>query len=137
MREAVRSTLAHKRPDLGERLHALLQKKRVTARPLLEQRLQRLDRTVGAEEGPQETLGALRRQRIEPEPRVVRLAPPGVMVLGPVGHQEQKPRGGKAIDETVEDGLRLGVDPVEILEHQEKRLDLALAEEEALDGVER
>ena len=33
--------------------------------------------------------------------------------------------------------LRLGVDPVQVLEDQQQRLHLALAQQQALDGVER
>ena len=41
------------------------------------------------------------------------------------------------LDETVKQGLRLGVDPVEILEDEEDGLVVTLPQEQALDGVER
>jgi hypothetical protein len=44
--------------------------------------------------------------------------------------------GGQALHQAVQEGLRLRVDPVEILEHEQQRLHLALAQEEALEGIE-
>ena len=69
--------------------------------------------------------------------RVVGLAAPGVLVLGAVVDEEQQPRRRQAVDQAVEQRLGLGVDPVEVLEDHEQRLDLALAQQQALDGVER
>ena len=43
----------------------------------------------------------------------------------------------EALHQTVEEGLGLGVDPVQVLEDQEQGLDLALAQEQSLDGRER
>ena len=45
--------------------------------------------------------------------------------------------GGQALDEAVEQGLGLAVDPVQILEDDDQRLDLALAQQQALGRVER
>jgi hypothetical protein len=59
-----------------------------------------------------------------------------VRVLGPVVDHEEHARGGQALHEAVEEGLRLAVHPVEILEDDEERLHLALAQEQALEGVE-
>src|SRR5215813_2432639 len=58
-------------------------------------------------------------------------------VLGSVVDQEEQTGRGQAVDEAVEQGLGLGVDPVQVLEHHDERLDLALAQEQALDGIER
>ena len=49
-------------------------------------------------------------------------------VLGPVIHGEQDRDPGKTVDQRVEKRLGLGVDPVEVLEHDQERLHLALAE---------
>ena len=46
------------------------------------------------------------------------------------------PGGRQALDQGVQQRLGLGVDPVEILEHQQQRLPLALAEQQLLDRVE-
>ena len=60
-----------------------------------------------------------------------------MLVLRPVVHQEQQPGGGQALHQAVQERLGLGVDPVQVLEHQQERLDLALAQEQPLDPVER
>jgi hypothetical protein len=66
---------------------------------------------------------------------VVGLAAPAVLVLRPVVDQQQEPGGGEALDQALQEGLGLGVDPVEVLEHNQERLHLALAEQEALESV--
>ncbi len=58
-------------------------------------------------------------------------------VLRPVVHHQQHARGRKALDQAVEEGLRLAVQPVEVFEDYEERLHLALAQEQALERVER
>ena len=58
-------------------------------------------------------------------------------VLGAIVDEEQHWCCGQALHQAVEQGLRLRVDPVEILQHQDERLDLALAKEQALHGIER
>src|SRR5215510_16397945 len=65
------------------------------------------------------------------------LAAPGVPVLGAVIHQEQEPSGRKTLDETIEERLRLRVDPVEVLEHEREGLHATLPEHEALARLER
>ena len=60
-----------------------------------------------------------------------------MLVLGPVVDEQEGPGRGKALDEAVEQGLRLGIDPVQVLEDHEHRLPLALPEQEVLDRVER
>jgi hypothetical protein len=59
-----------------------------------------------------------------------------VLVLGAVVDEQEHAGGGQAVDQAVEDRLRLGVDPVQVLEDQEQRLHLALAQQLALDGLE-
>jgi hypothetical protein len=46
-------------------------------------------------------------------------------------------QGGQALDEAVQDRLALRVDPVQVLEHDQDGLELALSQEEAPDGLER
>ena len=57
-------------------------------------------------------------------------------VLRPVVDEEKKSCGRQALDQAVQECLRFGIDPVEVLEDHEQGLQLALAEREALDGVE-
>ena len=85
----------------------------------------------------EELVGAGGRQRVEPQLRVVGLAAPAVLVLRPIVDQQQQAGRGQALDQAVEQGLRLGIDPVQILEHQEQRLHLAFAQQHALEPVER
>src|SRR5262249_3436701 len=91
---------------------------------------------VVSDEGAQEVLGPLERQGIQPKPSVVALADPPVLVLGTVVDQEKYPRRREALHEAVENRLRLRVDPVKILEHEEQRLSLALTNQEPLDGID-
>jgi hypothetical protein len=51
--------------------------------------------------------------------------------------EEQEPGRRQALDQTVERGLRLGVDPVEVLEYDQEGLDLTLPQEKPAHGVER
>ena len=75
-------------------------------------------------------------ERVEPELAVVGLAAPAVPVLGAVVDEEQEAGRRQALDQAVESGLGLGVDPVEVLEDDEERLDLALPQEQPLERVE-
>jgi hypothetical protein len=60
-----------------------------------------------------------------------------VLVFGPVVDQQQEAGRGQAIDETVEQSLRLGIDPVQILKDQQQWLRLALAQEYPSEGIEQ
>ena len=60
-----------------------------------------------------------------------------MLVLRPVVDQQQEPGGGQALDQAVEQGLGLGIDPVQILEHQQQRLYLAFAQQHALERLKR
>ena len=135
-RQPVGAALAGERPGLDERPHALLQEERVALRPRDQHALERLEAGVGPEQRAEELLGALRRQGVQPELRVVGPAAPGVLVLRPVVHEQQQPGGRQALDEPIEQRLGLGVDPVEVLEDDQQRLHLALPQQEPLHGVQ-
>ena len=60
-----------------------------------------------------------------------------MLVLGAVGDEKQEASGGKRVHEAVEPRLGLRVDPVQVLENEQQRLDLTLAEDQAPGGVER
>ena len=49
-----------------------------------------------------------------------------MLILRTVIHEQHHPGGRQAVNETIEERLGLGVDPVEVFEHQQQRLDLAL-----------
>ena len=87
---------------------------------LAEQRVQQLVGTLGAASA------------IEPQLAVVRLAAPGVLVLGPVvDHEQEQARRRQALDQAVEQRLRLAVDPVQVLEDHQERLLPALPQQQA------
>jgi hypothetical protein len=58
--------------------------------------------------------------------RVIGLAAPAVLILGAIIDQEEEPGGRQALNQAVQEGLRLGIDPVQVLEDDEQRLHLAL-----------
>ena len=87
---------------------------------------------VAPEQGVEQLVGVLGGKRVQPELAVVGLAAPAVLVLGPVVDEEQEAGGRQALDQAVEQRLGLGVDPVEVLEDDQERLDLALPQEEPL-----
>ena len=60
-----------------------------------------------------------------------------MLILGPVVDEQEDTGRGEALDQAVEHGLRLGIDPVQIFKDHEDRLPLTLPEQEVLDRVER
>jgi hypothetical protein len=132
--QPIRAPRAGQRSRLHQRPDALLDEEGVP--PLHEQAPQGLHPRVIAQQGAQELPRALRRQRVEPQLAVVGLAPPAVLVLRPVVHQQEQPSRGETLDQAVEQGLRFPVYPVQVLEDEEEGLALALPEQEMLDGIE-
>jgi hypothetical protein len=115
---------------------ALLQEERVPLRPLDQLRLERVECGVTAEQGVQQRLGEARGQRLQRHLRVVAPAGPVVLGLGPRADQAQDPRGGQALDQPVQQGLRLRIDPVQVLQHEAERLGVTLPQEEAPQELE-
>ena len=134
--QPVRSRVAGQDLGFHQAPHALLQEQGIPLGALDQETPERLELRLGPEEGPEQLLGALGGKRIEPELGVVAPAPPAVAVLRPVIDQEQEPGRRQALDQAVQDGLGLGVYPVQVLEDHQERLHLALAEQEALDAVQ-
>jgi hypothetical protein len=60
-----------------------------------------------------------------------------VAILGTVVHGEENGRRRQALHEPVEHALGLGIDPLQVLEDHQQRLDATLAHKQALDRVER
>src|SRR5438876_2708917 len=134
---AVAAALARDGTGLHQRPDTLLEKEWVALGPFDQQTLEGGELGAVAHQGPEQFLGALRRQGVDPELAVVGLATPAVAVLGAIVDEEQYRCRGQALHEAVEQGLRLRVDPVEILQHQDEGLDLTLAEEQPLHRIER
>src|SRR5262245_49223426 len=126
-----------KSPRLNEGPHALLEEEGIGVRPLDQQLLERGEGRVSAEEPIEQLVGTLGWKGIDPELAVVGFAAPGVAVLGAVADEEQEARRWQALDEAVEQALGLTVDPVQVLEDQDQGLDLALAQQQALDCIKR
>jgi hypothetical protein len=59
-----------------------------------------------------------------------------MLILGTVVDQQQEPGRGEALDQTVEAGLRLCIDPLQILDNHQKRLFLAFTQEQVLPGLQ-
>jgi hypothetical protein len=96
--EAVGAALSSQRPRLDQRADALFQEERVPFGALDQDVLERPKRGVRAQERAQQGLGAVGRQGIEPELRIVRLAAPAVRVLGAIVHEEEHPGRRQALD---------------------------------------
>ena len=127
--QPVRPPLAGEALRLDKRSHALFEEEGVPLCPLDEQPFERPQRRSGAEQRRQHLLGALGRQRIDAQLAIVRLAPPAVPVLGAIVHEHEQPRRREAFNQAVKQGLGLRVNPVEVLEENHERLDLAFAQE--------
>src|SRR5262249_57021017 len=85
----------------------------------------------------QQLTGAFGGQGVDAKLPVVRLPAPAVLILGPVIDEQQQTCRWQTFDQVVEQRLGLGIDPVEILEQDQERLYLALAQEQSLDAIER
>ena len=68
----------------------------------------------------QELVGTGRGQRVKSQLGVVRLAAPAVLVLGAIVNQQQQTSRGQALNQAVEEGLRLGIDPVQVFEDEQQ-----------------
>ena len=82
----------------------------------------------------QQGLRTVRGQGVEPELGVGRLAPPALVIVGTIGDEQHEARRWQAVDQAVQQGLRLGVDPVQVLHDQEQGLHLARPHEQAHAG---
>src|SRR5262249_11551335 len=100
-----------------------------------EQLFERLQPRVVAQEGMEELDRTLGRERVEPQLTVVGLASPAMLVLGPVVGQEEQLSRWQALDQAVEQSLRFGVDPLQVFDEQQERLNPALVQQETLDRV--
>ena len=135
--QAIGPGFAHQHPGLYQGAHALLQEEGVTLGARNQELLEGCQAGIIAQQGLQEFVGTGWRQRVEPQLRVEGLAAPAVLILGPVVDQQQESGRRQALDQAIEQGLRLGIDPVQILEDQEQRLHLAFAQQHALERLER
>src|SRR6266851_5253212 len=135
--QTIGAALAREGAGLHQRPDTLLEEEGVALGPFDQQTLEGGELGAVADQDSEQFLGALRRQGVDPELAVIGLATPAVAVLGAIVDEEQYRCRGQALRQAVEQGLRLRVDPVEILQHQDEGLDLTLAEEQSLHSIER
>src|SRR4029453_15089597 len=136
-RKLIGSTRAGERVRLHQRAHSFFDEERIAPGLLREKSFDRRERGVPAQKSVEQLVRAVFRERIESDLVVITLASPGVAVLGPIVDEEEQPQGGQALHEAIQDRLCFRVDPVEVLEDDEERLDLSLAEKETFDCIER
>jgi hypothetical protein len=140
-REGLRQPIGARRPDQHLRFHqsthTFLQEEWVALRARDQERRQRRHAGIGAEQRLEDCCRAGRRQWVEPQLRIVGLTPPAVPVLGAVVDQQQQAGCGQALDEAVEQGLGLGIDPMQVFKDQQQGLPLALAQQHALERLKR
>jgi hypothetical protein len=118
-RHPVGPSLPDEHLGLHEGLHGLFQEEGVALGPRDQHPLERSNGSVLAQQGIQQRVGAGGLQRVDPQLEVVGLPAPGVLVFGTVVDEEQDARRREALDQPVEQGLGLGIDPVEVLEDHE------------------
>jgi hypothetical protein len=97
---------------------------------------QRLQTRVVPQEAMEQGGGAHRRQRVESDLGVIGFLAPAVLIFGAVVDQQEQAGGGQALHQAIEERLGLSVDPVQVLEHQQQGLHLALPQEQAFERVQ-
>ena len=135
--EPVVAGRAVKRAGLDQRADALLEKERVAGRALAQHRGERNQRGIAAEQRLQEGAGGVGGQRVEPQLRVIRLAAPGMTILRAIIHEQRERRRRHAVDQRVEQCLRLGVGPLQVLDHDDERPLARRLEQQLPERVER
>ena len=116
-----------------KRTDAFFQEKWITFRTLDQNLFQRLQARIVSQNRLEQFLGALGQQWVNPQLAIVRLAAPTMPVFRPVVDEKEKRCSGQAIDQAVQERLGLRIDPMQILEDQEQRLNLTLAQQQPLD----
>ena len=135
-RQPVGAGLPSQDPGFHQGAHALFQKERVPLRALDQESFERCQTGVVSQQGLEEGVGARRGERVEPHLGIVRLTAPAVLVLRAVVDQQQEAGRWQALDQVVQQGLGLGIDPVQVLTDQEQGLHLALAQQHAFERLE-
>src|SRR4029077_929105 len=135
-RQLVGASWARQCARLDQRTDTLLDKERIALGALDQEALERVQAWVVPEEHIEQRFGTVPWQRVDPDLRVGGLAAPGMRILGPMADEQQETRTGEALDQALEERLRLAVDPLQIFEHQRQRLRLALTQQETLDGLQ-
>src|SRR4030095_13171920 len=133
--QAARSTLASQDRRLDQVPDAFLEGEGGPVGPRDQQALERLEGPIAPEQRVQQLLVAFRRQRVDAELTVVALPAPEMPVLGAVIDEQKQTRGWHTLDEAVQERMSLTTDPLKVLEENEQGLDVALANQQALDRI--
>ncbi len=123
-------------PRLGQRLHHLLDEEGIPPGPLADRLEEIRDRRVVAEQVAKQLLDPLRPEGQEGQLLVVRLAGPVRLVLGAEVHQQQRARAAHRLDDLGEEGVAPRVDPVQVVQQQDRGLPLAAGADQTLDEGE-
>jgi hypothetical protein len=135
--QPIGAPLTDQRPRLHERADGFLHEEGIALGALDDLALERVEARVRTDEHVQQLVGGPRRDDVQSQLLVVGLGRPAMTVLRPVRDHQQYARRRHAVHQRVEQGLTLGVEPVQVLDHQHQRLDLALAQKQSLERVPR
>ena len=94
-----------------------------------------LNADVSSQQPVEELFGAFLRQSVKPKLRIESLAAPVMSILRTIIDEQENPCCWQAIDEAVENPLGFRIDPVQILDHNDQRLQLTLAQQQTLDRL--
>src|SRR5207245_8411738 len=100
--QPVGAALAGQGRRLHQGTHALLEKEGIRVRPLDQKTLERTEGRLRAEEGIEQLISALGRERIEAQLAVISPARPAVLVLGAVADSLQESGRRLALASSVE-----------------------------------
>ncbi|MNL32426.1 hypothetical protein D3C87_1542750 [compost metagenome] len=133
--DSVVSGHAQQRLLLGQCLDYLLDEKRIALGLFQDSLLERGESGIIAQQGTEQTLRFGRPQGRQHELGVAALWAPSRLVLGPVVHQEKDAGIRQALRQECEERLRLGVQPLQVLEQELDRLIQAFAHQQARDRI--
>ena len=106
----------------------LLDEEGVSSRPLADELCESPDRGIAPQQVEQQLLDRLGPERHKGDLLVVGLAEPLRLVLGAEVDQQQHVRAGDDLDELLDEGIAPRVDPVQVVEEHDHRLDRRLDE---------
>src|SRR5262249_19940640 len=117
--QAIGTPLTDQDSSLHQGAYALFQEEGVALSTRNQELGERRQAGVVPEQGLQELVGTHSWQRVQPQLRVVRLRSPAVLVLRSIVDEKQELGGGETLDQAIEQSLRLGINPVQVLEDQQ------------------
>jgi hypothetical protein len=121
---------------LHEGAHTLLEKERIALGPLDQVFLEGGQAGIGSHQRVEQCLHAGRRQPVEAELGVTGPVGPRMLILGPIRHEEHDPRRRQGVDQRVQQGLRLGIDPLHVVHHHDHGTAPTLSKQQEPDRIE-